>query len=314
MRYIAFLTIIVFLISCDERIELNPVKNFNSNIVLSSFLDNKSDSISVKISQTYPAYKRTPKEIKLAFVEFINESINKVVYLQKYDNSIWSAGVPDLVSGNVCRLNIIGENSETIYSAIDTIPQEITIGVITHSYIISSEGKPAVSVSISFDGSITKNISYYEILAYKSNPDTFYIDNINRQQAYLTTQDYRVTSEDYYPALINFTKDTPSSLLFNSRDNKISVSFSYNAGISYSYYGIKSLPHKLKVEVRRVSYAYYKYKTSLYKQQSDIKGDILFGLPSLANVYSNVENGYGVFACYNATDTIIDIEEYILEK
>ena len=71
-----------------------------------------------------------------------------------------------------------------------------------------------------------------------------------------------------------------------------------------------SSAHELTVEVRQISYAYYKYKTSLYKQKATIEGDEIFGGATPVNVYSNVSNGTGIFAAYTASTESKFIEEY----
>jgi hypothetical protein len=69
-----------------------------------------------------------------------------------------------------------------------------------------------------------------------------------------------------------------------------------------------SFAHDLAIELRTVSYAYYRYKTALYKQRNAVRGDMVYGAASPVIVPSNVENGTGIFAGYTASvrDTFIE--------
>jgi len=316
MKLLYFVLFILFFISCDEKVILELSNDFHSQLILSSFIDVNSDTIRVKIAKTIPAYGNSIQNLDIEFVHFENITSNRTIVLQKEKDDIWFGVFPQIKPDDVCQYLVKEENRNTLYLAKDTIPEKLDILDVNYSYFINGEKKPAVSINLKFEGKNVSQFAYYELLLYRSSSvDSFYIDDIQRQQAVLTSEDFLITSEDYYPNLLFLfvTDKRPKSLLFKTKSEMIDLNFSYDPPISYSYYGYKAREHKIKAEVRRVSYVYYKYKTTLYKQQADATGDILFGLPSMANVFSNVENGFGVFGCYNSCDTIIDIQGYSFE-
>jgi hypothetical protein len=69
--------------------------------------------------------------------------------------------------------------------------------------------------------------------------------------------------------------------------------------------------HILHVYLRNVSEAYYKHQTTLIEQVDKNSENILYGQSEPMQVYSNIENGYGLFAGYNysiQTTSIPEIE------
>jgi hypothetical protein len=77
--------------------------------------------------------------------------------------------------------------------------------------------------------------------------------------------------------------------------------FFYNPGTSAT----TSTPINIIIELRSVSEEYYKYYTSVYRQSSQ-DNSTPFSNPTV--IYSNIENGYGVFAGYSKNIVKIPIE------
>ena len=65
-----------------------------------------------------------------------------------------------------------------------------------------------------------------------------------------------------------------------------------------------STPVNIIIELRSVSEEYYKYYTSVYRQSS--QDNTPFSNPSV--IYSNIKNGYGIFAGYSKNTVKIPIE------
>lgn len=68
---------------------------------------------------------------------------------------------------------------------------------------------------------------------------------------------------------------------------------------------ISSTPQNIIIELRSVSEEYYKYYTSVYRQSSQDKSTP-FSNPTV--IYSNIKNGYGVFAGYSKSTVKTPIE------
>jgi hypothetical protein len=62
--------------------------------------------------------------------------------------------------------------------------------------------------------------------------------------------------------------------------------------------------YELIVELNSVSEKYYKYKTQLGLYLRSLDSNIFEGVPDPIELYSNIENGYGIFAAY-VTDRVI---------
>ncbi len=308
MKYSYILFFIFFILSsCEEKITIQTDKDFKPAFVINSFLGANSDTVKVYITKTVPAYTNVVDKIEVGSVSLLNLFSNELIDLEKVNN-IWKIKINKPESGEIYKLIVKDKNLNVISEIKDTIPSEFKIKNINYVF---SEKQQGVDIQLfcNIDNGITGG--YFEILIFLKHS---YNEESGFHQYSLFTSDNQITSEDYYPKLINFTSENPKTLLFKMNANENSFSFAYSSPIVTNTIWLKTIPHTIRIELRRVSYAYYKYKTSLYKQQLDINGDILFGLPALANVYSNVANGYGIFGCYNSTDTIIDIEEYVVDK
>ena len=140
--------------------------------------------------------------------------------------------------------------------------------------------------------------NFYEVEVANS-----YLVNVDPLFGYysLTTQDEIITSESYYPSLLNFDKDKPRYLLF--KDKKINgqehtLTFYYippQHEDSHRY--ISS--HYIIVYLRSVTEEYYKFKTTMIQQKYARAEDILYGAAEPINVFTNIQNGYGIFAGFN---------------
>ncbi|OQY03927.1 MAG: hypothetical protein B6I20_04105, partial [Bacteroidetes bacterium 4572_117] len=110
-----------------------------------------------------------------------------------------------------------------------------------------------------------------------------------------------ITNEAYYPTLLSVGLKKPFYLPFNDKKingKTIRLDIFHNAPI-WDDGAIHMGDYTLQIYLRSVTEEYYKYHTTLlqhlYKQQEDI----IFGMAEPINAYSNIENGYGVFAGFN---------------
>ena len=65
--------------------------------------------------------------------------------------------------------------------------------------------------------------------------------------------------------------------------------------------------YELMIELRSISENYYKYKKQLGIYLSKEDGDIFEGIPDPVNLFSNIENGYGIFAAYMYDRVVLNI-------
>jgi hypothetical protein len=104
----------------------------------------------------------------------------------------------------------------------------------------------------------------------------------------------------------------PQYLLFSDKTiNGQNVQFEFfyqskqilDGGIRVLLYDI------ISVQLRNVSADYYKYRSTWLYSVYSKNGDILYGTGEPLNVYSNVKNGYGIFASFNTDIKTIELDE-----
>ncbi len=132
----------------------------------------------------------------------------------------------------------------------------------------------------------------------------------------LTTYEPYIVSEIHYPPVTNVDLRKPRHLLFNDKSfngNKVNMTFYYPANYVIDG-GIKTMTWDLIfVQLRNVTKEYYDFRSSfLYNTYNQVE-NMLYGTGEPMNVYSNVENGYGIFAGFNNSTFTIQLDTLIIE-
>jgi hypothetical protein len=110
------------------------------------------------------------------------------------------------------------------------------------------------------------------------------------------------------PIILN--EGLPIALFSNEliKDSTYTMTLNYSNGCAGSSGGgpFRTTLFPLVVELRSVTYDYYRYKKQYYLYQKGITADGLLSPVTASPLYSNIESGYGIFAGYSvfATDTI----------
>jgi hypothetical protein len=150
-------------------------------------------------------------------------------------------------------------------------------------------------------------INFYEIVAsgigYEYIPENYYR---------LTTYEPIITGESHYPPSIRFDLKKPKYLLF--KDNtingqEIEMDFYFFARQINTAGTILLLPDIISIQLRNLTEEYYNYRSTLLQSSYNLQEDILYGMGEPLNVYSNVENGYGIFAGYNNSIKTLELDE-----
>jgi len=246
-----------------------------------------------------------------------------VVYLEKEDSSesVYTSAQLIPALGDVFKLEVLTSASDEPIVAVDSICSTVVPFRLASTGVNVDDRNMSVSIRrtgiIRFLPVGSEDLQYYELNVYVENIDEDLPDSFWREhRVTLTSSTSIVTSEDYYPSKTAIASYNPHALLFkcNSGNDSVSVDFVYGSIMIGSSAGWKSCAHNLRVELRQVSYAYYKFATAWAKQENAMIGDILYGGAPPVLIPSNVENGTGVFAGYNATEYKTFIEKYIYEK
>ncbi|MCK4662327.1 MAG: DUF4249 domain-containing protein [Bacteroidales bacterium] len=199
------------------------------------------------------------------------------------------------------QLKVSKEGFETVF-ANDIVPNKINI--IDYKVLpiagINDCGDIFSEITITFEDPINEK-NYYEIIVTGADDN-----NIE----HIFSNDNIITSESYYPSLLSFEAKDPECLLFNDNNingKKHELKIYYWAPMFTDKDGVNC--HIIKLKFNSVSQNYYKYKTSLLQHLYNQQWDILYGLGEPVNVFSNINNGYGIFAGYQT-----DIETILIEK
>jgi hypothetical protein len=314
MKKISVFFITIFMLSaCGlelTKVEVDLENGFVPEVAISSYLVPDS-MVNLKLDMTRAAYSGSNNAnvtLKSATIERLSD--NQVYTLSQNQRASYvelSSKELKPLAGEVYKLCIETQNPTAILKSVDTIP---TSTPILDAEILPVEKSSNQLGRITFKPSInSKGTTFYEIVILICEESSAQPSNKFYQMPFLTTNDQIVTREDYYPSLLLIGAIEPQSLLFRSNDSKeaISISFLYRAGAVQSATNIYTISHKLKIELRTVSYAYFNYKTSLYKQGYAANGDLLYGMAAPVTVKGNIKGGLGIFAGYGKADTTISV-------
>jgi hypothetical protein len=312
MKKISLFIISILLTSCGlelTKVDIDLENGFIPEVSVSSYFVPDS-LVRLKLVMTHAAYssKSSGKAIlKSASIERTNDhrifSLHPKI-IGTYIELTSSEFIPK--EGESYKLHLETDYPSAILESIDTLP------VITP--ILDAEILP-VEKSTSHMGRVTFKPNenaigtrYYELALFSCDKESTQPTNIFYQLP-VTTNDQIITREDYYPSLVLIGAIEPQSLLFrvNKPDDIVTIRFMYSNGEMQSAEGVFSSDHDLKIELRSVSYAYFNYKTSLYKQINAANGDLLYGMAAPVTVKGNIKGGLGVFAGYSKSDTTISV-------
>ncbi len=200
-------------------------------------------------------------------------------------------------TGNMYQIEISHPNFETV-TATDTIPEPVEVSELyfEHNTLYDPLDENYFhDVNIRFQDNVAKQ-NYYELkLLVKEGPEE---DDWRQTSNVLLTKTNDLTLLntgliDYQPASIPF-----SDKLFNGQNYFLSTYYKLSFGGSYNG-EIRYNTHDLIVSFNAVSYQYYQYSRKMIMHLRNQESDILEGIGDPVQIYSNIENGYGIFAAYN---------------
>ncbi len=282
--------LLVMLCSCAKEIEID-LPNYDSEFVLGGLFNN-TDTLCIYIGQT--------------------QSLNDTCY------NI-SGNIEAIVSYDGNTDTLIESDEEGLYTSKSLVPKE----GVTYSIVVSGDDKRTVTANNTLSSVINFDINNLQIASKIDNDGEYYStatltfsDPDNSEDYYLlgirdissvSTDDIYLWSDDI---LINGDEFTNESLddeaynLYFSDDliNGETTSINFNFYFDEPFYD----DEYLQVYLRHITKEYYNYITTFYLHYSNQQSDIWDGSGSPVNTYTNVDNGYGIFAGY--TETTYKIE------
>ena len=295
-------------------------------LAVSSFFSPDS-AIRVKVAPVLNAFSSTADSFFVEEVKVTNCKTGLSALLEK-ENETGSVYMADQFipsPGDIFKIEVMMDNIPDTLFAMDSVPERV------QSFRILKTGTNVKDYSRgnSYEYYIFRNVLIRFLPEHNSQPvymELVLSENDHLEDIYgevgarsgfylpsLQTSTSFITSEDYYPSPTTMDAAYPQSLLFQcpGTGDSVTVEIIYGSTMAASMDEVISFAHDLIIELRTVSYAYYRYKTALYKQRNAIRGDMVYGAASPVIVPSNVENGTGIFAGYTASVRDTFIERFI---
>ena len=278
---------LVFSIGCSKDVEID-LENTKALVLNSVFKPNEPFAFRISITASlFNNYDSLNENLHFSLFEedkLVIDSILQSSILETYLMPI---------PGKKYTVEVKSDNFPSI-KATDSIPNLVPIDT---AYMIFPAGVDEfggykAEACISFTDP-AKETNYYELLI------STFPGEINSWQIEYETNDPVLLSEgdqDYHPTTFFFSDE-----LFNGKQYTIKI----KGGIAYQIQKDIIKPNPLYATLRSVSRTYYKYRKYYTRHafnqqfQNEFLDLIFKGEPQ--NMYTNVENGYGIFAGYCET-------------
>ncbi len=319
-KNIIYIVLFFLGISCNKIVEIN-LPPFQPKIIVNSLFS--PDSIfTVNISRISDYKDTLPGFIDDAVCKLYAD--NHYLFDFKYlDSGFYIApGGYKPVVGIKYKIKVVAPNLPEVW-AEDSIPAYLPI--ISNIKIQDSAEYQADKTyhfysKLSFNFTDNKNTSnFYEIVLFERDdsiallPDTVISEEGDTviNGVYLFNHILHVEGHDpvltneglmnYYPFYYPFSDLLISGthkfrILYSPQDYQLDTATNYSTGIST---GIHSIAYyTLFITIRSVSKAYYRFYKKLILHENNQTGDFWTGTGSPVTMFSNIHNGYGIFAGY----------------
>ena len=295
-----FLLIIIILISaaCTKTIDID-LPDHESKLVINS-LFTRGERIAVNISRSTSIIGGIPPGVSGATINLYRDGT--LAESSVSNDSVFRAGFGPIENG-VYTIEVSSPGFETV-TATDSMPSKafLSYAESTDEIWIDEIGMRHKLLKLGFSDSDPKK-NYYELKLkvrfLKRNypsPDYTYVTELANVGG--ITDPILAESEQYYTFIKGFLFDDSK---FSNSDCNLEVF----AGIMNN----ESDDYELIVELNSVSENYYNYKKQLGVYLNKEDGDVFEGIPDPVNLYSNIENGYGIFAGYLSDRIILNISD-----
>ena len=292
MKKIYFIICISFLyISCEKVIPFDGDVTIPKLVINSIFVSDST--FKVHVSSSRSVIDTSPfQNIEDAIVTIKDNNGTIIETLNHLDNGFY-AGQTYPSQNQIYTLDVNHPNYNNI-SASDSLPSPITINNVDTSTIIDPINGDRLQITMNFDDPENSQ-NYYLIETYSVN-EYLVIKNSDTTDYELdTTKQYMVLTDEVFQNGGSPWREQGlfNDLLFNGQNKELELEIPFEdyseieSGYEWSY---KTLG--VRIYLHNISKSYYYYRTSLELYQSASGNP--FAQP--VQVYSNIENGFGVFA------------------
>lgn len=284
-----FICLLIFYSSSCRKVVQDDFPDIERTPVVNSIL--KADStLVINLSYSKSLNSSGIKYIEDATIRFFVEG-NLEETVSNGENGMYTSNIT-VESGKTynCEIDILGYEMLTSET---TIPQRTSILNIVHKDLAytNEEGTIFPAIEITFENNINTT-EYFEIII--KDFETW--DNEEHiSYAWLVGIDDPLLINEGLPIAV-FSDQLIADSIYTMSLNYFTGGSSMNIADS----------HPLIIELHSISYDYYKYLKQLYLFKQAVNSDNLSGSTPPVQIYSNIENGYGIFTGYSncISDTI----------
>lgn len=290
-RLLFLLSISLAYISCEKVIPFDGDVNTPKLVINSIFQSDSSFKVHVSSSRSV-IDTASFKNIDDAIVTIKDRNENIIETLNHVENGFYK-GQTFPQENQTYILEVNHPNYANI-TASDSLPSPITINSVDTSTIIDPINGNRLQISMNFDDpEITQN--YYLIETYSVN-EYLVIKNSDTTEYELdTTKQFMVLTDEVFQNGGSPWREQGlfNDLLFNGQNKTLELEIPNDSwsgsedGYDWSYQTLT-----LRLYLHNITLSYYYYRTSLELFQNASGNP--FAQP--VQVFSNVENGFGVFA------------------
>jgi hypothetical protein len=288
--FLKLIFFLVFLTSCFKEVDYE-IPLIKPKLVLSSFFT-ANENIIVTVTQTQSS-KDTLYNISKEIGVWINGNGQEYELQRLNENTFRTTFKPIENCKYMVKVQVDG--FETITSE-DSIPDAVNFEIdryIPFVYV-DNEGYSYSAFQITIND-IPKERTYFELRMKEEllvgNKTTINFSDINSSD--LIVRNEGIVNQLFDKISLLFTNE-----LINTSSRKLSVVF--NNEIKDDY--VKIL--RAEIQLRTVSKDYFDYKKKLYLNINNQSGDFWDSSGSSVEAFTNVKNGYGIFAGYSQSSKI----------
>ncbi len=210
-------------------------------------------------------------------------------------------------TGNIYSIIVKHPDFETV-TATDTIPQQISASNVYTIYNVLYDPLNESyfhTINIRFkDNVLLRNFYELKLTVRESyDTDTFITPLLLNKTNDLTLLNTGLI--EYEPASIPF-----SDKLFNGQNYLLSTYYTLPFQSTDGNGTVTYHTHDLIVQFNSVSYQYFQYSRKMIMHLRNQNSDIFEGIGDPVQMYSNINNGYGIFASYVPYSDTLHHEKY----
>lgn len=297
IKFVASILLLISIISCTKIIDIDLPPHESKLVVNSLF--RPGEKFSINISKTASFIGSTPPGVFNCNVDLYNNGL--LMETATSTDSIYNSFFGPS-ENRVYTIELSSPGMETI-TATDSVPSKTYISYIesTNTEWVDENGMKYRQLKLRFNDSDNKT-NYYEIKLHVRfispwwPPESGYLIGL----AHLGGIPDHVLEEAwlYYGEI--------GGLVFDDKQfNEGECDLEIFAGILDN----EADEYELIVELNSVSEKYYNYKKQLGLYMKSQDSNIFEGVPDPIELYSNIENGYGIFAAYVTDRVILNISK-----